>query len=256
MTNARFHVSLMSIVLAGLGMCGLAQAQGIPAQAPIRVPDGTHGMQPNLALIYSQNAGNSLLGMGWKLAGLSAITRINYGNGINLGSENDSCHISVSPSLLHSGLDHVAAREHTDDARDLPTASSPPERSPCALPFSDTAPTPDPLSPPPRGEGHLHGSSPGHTYNRSRLIGVDPHDVLNQSTQDWYSEVQPTCGALAPLVAWRPGAAWPPRQSLDPMASALRRSRPSRTRTDRVGANFQWSIYPELTPYTSLFTSG
>ena len=37
-------------------------------QVSIQVPTGTAGLQPNLALSYSSNAGNGLAGMGWNLA--------------------------------------------------------------------------------------------------------------------------------------------------------------------------------------------
>ncbi|MBX3722405.1 MAG: VCBS repeat-containing protein [Turneriella sp.] len=50
---------------------------------PIEIPAGRNGVQPKLALSYTSNSGNGFLGVGWKLQGLQAITRINYGRGVN-----------------------------------------------------------------------------------------------------------------------------------------------------------------------------
>ena len=48
----------------------------------------------------------------------------------------------------------VMAQERTDGARGIPTVSTPIERSPCLIPLSDPAPTPNPRLSPPLGEGH------------------------------------------------------------------------------------------------------
>lgn len=42
---------------------------------PLSLPPGTNGLAPELALVYDHTAGNGLMGVGWDVTGLSAITR-------------------------------------------------------------------------------------------------------------------------------------------------------------------------------------
>ena len=61
--------------LAGSFLVG--QDGGASYSIPLRVPPGTAGIQPGLALRYDSRAGNGIVGMGWDLDGLSAIERCN-----------------------------------------------------------------------------------------------------------------------------------------------------------------------------------
>jgi len=57
------------------GSFSVDQNGGANYQIPIEVPPGTAGMQPNLSLSYNNRVGNGALGLGWKLNGLSVISR-------------------------------------------------------------------------------------------------------------------------------------------------------------------------------------
>jgi RHS repeat-associated protein len=48
---------------------------GVSYSIPIEIPAGTAGMQPDLALNYSNQSGNGPFGVGWSVSGLSSITR-------------------------------------------------------------------------------------------------------------------------------------------------------------------------------------
>ena len=44
---------------------------------PIEIPAGTNGMEPSISLNYSSGFSDGVMGMGWNIGGISAITRTN-----------------------------------------------------------------------------------------------------------------------------------------------------------------------------------
>jgi len=58
-----------------LGSFRATESGAAEYRIPIRVPPGIAGMEPKLALVYNSQAGNGMVGVGWGLEGLSAITR-------------------------------------------------------------------------------------------------------------------------------------------------------------------------------------
>lgn len=57
------------------GSADVSQSGEASYSIPIFTPPGTHGMTPQLAIVYGHSNGSTLLGAGWSIAGLSAISR-------------------------------------------------------------------------------------------------------------------------------------------------------------------------------------
>ena len=59
------------------GSYAVGQTGSASYSIPVWMPKGARGIQPNLAIVYSSGSPDSMLGPGWNLAGLSAISRCN-----------------------------------------------------------------------------------------------------------------------------------------------------------------------------------
>jgi len=76
-------IAALAVLLAGTAYAtthtansfAVTESGAATLSVPIQVPRGIGGMEPQLALNYSSQAGNGLLGLGWNLGGPSAITR-------------------------------------------------------------------------------------------------------------------------------------------------------------------------------------
>jgi hypothetical protein len=90
---------------------------GIGYEMPIIVAPGTAGIQPKLAFQYSSGGRNGALGMGWSIAGISAISRAPQTiaqDGIVRGVDftlNDRYSMDGQRLIVIGGLDGAAGSE-------------------------------------------------------------------------------------------------------------------------------------------------
>lgn len=85
---------------------------------PISVPPGVAGVEPKLALVYNSQVGNGIMGVGWSLDGLSAITRCpksmatdGVGGAVNFDANDQFC-LDGQRLILVSGTHGLSGSEY------------------------------------------------------------------------------------------------------------------------------------------------
>jgi len=139
-----FFLVQVSRTLLGAALCALSLSAPVQADMvipgkfavspvgaatyniPIQVPPGIGGIEPNLSLSYNSRSGNGLLGVGWSLNGLSAITRCPQTNpqdtnrtGINYTSSDRFCLDGKRLIALVAGTDGAPNSEYRTEIDDF-----------------------------------------------------------------------------------------------------------------------------------------
>ncbi|MBT4289999.1 MAG: hypothetical protein HOD92_21960, partial [Deltaproteobacteria bacterium] len=127
---------LLGIVLAETSLATVNYDGSFSYSIPIEVPAGINGVQPNLSLEYNSEDPNGLLGQGWKLYGIPAISRIKF---------NKVVKYSVSVDDTYSGPDGRLIKlpngeyrgENSPFNQYIPSYCGNPDNSPCSWEMHD-----------------------------------------------------------------------------------------------------------------------
>ena len=94
------------------GVVNVGAMGGLRYTIPIELPQGIHGMQPNLAITYNSQAGNGTMGWGWELEGLSCITRT--GQTLYHDGNITTADLSWNDRFLLDGKRLITVADYTD----------------------------------------------------------------------------------------------------------------------------------------------
>jgi len=121
--TSRYEVSKTDLIGTTGGSFRVAEDGSATYQIPLKLPQGIAGVTPQLAFSYSSNGGNSSLGRGWALSGLTSISRCpkNYAQdghiaGVSLSVNDEYCYNGQRLILTSGTPGHTNATYHTEFA--------------------------------------------------------------------------------------------------------------------------------------------
>lgn len=103
--------SLAAVQMATKGAFDVSETGAATYSIPIRIPKGVAGIEPKISINYNSQGVNGLLGVGWSLGGMSAISRCpqTYSRGENPGrvslTKSDRYCLDGVRLMLVSGVD-------------------------------------------------------------------------------------------------------------------------------------------------------
>lgn len=84
------------------GNAGVSNLGAATYQIPIKIADGTNGMQPQISVCYDSHAGNGIMGYGWNISATSCIVRV--GKSYYYDGAADEIKLTTADNLMLDGL--------------------------------------------------------------------------------------------------------------------------------------------------------
>ncbi len=111
------------------GAFAVSDAGSATYHIPFVIPAGTAGLQPKLGLSYNSQRGNSFVGLGWSLSGLSSITRSS-----KTRAQDETADVNQQTKAVSVGINYNKSDRFSLDGERLVLA---PESINTAIPFDD-----------------------------------------------------------------------------------------------------------------------
>ncbi len=111
------------------GSFGVSDGGAATYHIPFVIPAGTAGLQPKVGLSYSSQGGNSFVGLGWSLSGLSSITRSS-----KTRAQDETSDANQQTKAVSLGISYAKSDRFSLDGERLVLA---PESVNTGIPFDD-----------------------------------------------------------------------------------------------------------------------